>query len=91
MNTLHRREPGQNSEATHDRVHALADLQVRQAAIPVIADAAEAVVAKAREGRFAAGLRERADSSDRSTATADCHDYDNSPYPGPGGGCGPRF
>ncbi|MFK0022708.1 hypothetical protein [Streptomyces sp. NPDC090798] len=32
MNTLHRREPGQNSQATHDRVYALSDLQVREAA-----------------------------------------------------------
>ncbi|MFD3580847.1 hypothetical protein [Streptomyces sp. NPDC058683] len=91
VNTLHRRELGQNSQATHDRVYALTDPQVRQAAIPVIAEAAEAVVAKAREAMFAAELRQRADPADRPTATADCHDYDNSPYPGPDGGCGASF
>ncbi|MEU2911930.1 hypothetical protein ACFYM3_13525 [Streptomyces massasporeus] len=32
VNTLHRREPGQNSQATHDHVYALTDPQVRQAA-----------------------------------------------------------
>ncbi|QUW78557.1 hypothetical protein SMIR_04945 [Streptomyces mirabilis] len=91
VNTLHRREPGQNSRATHDRVYALTDPQVRRAAIPVIAEAAEAVVAKARETVFAAELRQRADPADQPTATADCHDYDNSPYPGPDGGCEASF
>ncbi|MFD8817473.1 hypothetical protein ACFV23_39830 [Streptomyces sp. NPDC059627] len=56
MNTPHRREPGQNSRATHDRVYALTDPQVRQAAIPVIAEGAEAVVAKARWGEAHARL-----------------------------------
>ncbi|MEU8983645.1 hypothetical protein [Streptomyces sp. NPDC048309] len=32
VNTLYRRKPGQKSQATRDRVYALADLQVRQAA-----------------------------------------------------------
>ncbi|MFE9725927.1 hypothetical protein ACFYQ5_20605 [Streptomyces sp. NPDC005794] len=91
VNTLHRRAPGQNSQATHDRVYALGDPQVRQAAVPVIAEAAEAVVAKARATVLAAELRKRADPADQPTATADCHDYDNSPYPGPGGGCGASF
>jgi hypothetical protein len=40
---------------------------------------------------LAAELREGADPADQPTATADCHDYDNSPYPGPGGGCGASF
>ncbi|MFH9075694.1 hypothetical protein [Streptomyces alboflavus] len=91
VNTLHRREPGQNSQATHDRVYALADPQVRQAAIPVIAEAAEAVVATARATVFAAELRTEADPGDQSTVTADCHDVANSPYPGPGGGCSASF
>lgn len=91
VNTLHRRAPGQNSQATHDRVYTLTDPQVRQDAIPVIAEAAEAVVTQARATVLAAELRERADPADQPTATADCHDYDNSPYPGPGGGCGASF
>ncbi|MFF7651751.1 hypothetical protein ACFZCY_18540 [Streptomyces sp. NPDC007983] len=91
MNTLHRRAPGQNSQATHDRVYTLTDPQVRQAAVPVIAEAAEAVVAEARATVFAAELREEADPADQPTDTADCHDYDNSPCPGPGGGCGASF
>ncbi|MEU2466796.1 hypothetical protein ABZ580_21575 [Streptomyces sp. NPDC012486] len=91
VNTLHRRAPGQNSQATHDRVYALTDPQVQHAAIPVIAEAAEAVVAKAHAAVFAAELREGADPADQPTATADCHDYDNSPYPGLGGGCSASF
>ncbi|MEU1040946.1 hypothetical protein [Streptomyces sp. NPDC005907] len=91
VNTLHRRAPGQNSQATHDRVYALADPQVRQDAIPVIAEAAEAVVTRAHATVLAAELRENADPADQPTATTDCHDYDNSPYPGTGGGCGASF
>ncbi|CAM5671346.1 hypothetical protein STENM327S_03010 [Streptomyces tendae] len=91
VNTLHRRAPGQNSQTTHDRVYALTDPQVRQAAIPVIAEAAEAVVAKAHATVFAAELREEADLADQPTATADCHDYADGPYPGPGGGCSASF
>ncbi|MEU9191091.1 hypothetical protein AB0D14_42690 [Streptomyces sp. NPDC048484] len=91
VNTLHRRAPGQNSQATHDRVYALTDPQVHQAAIPVIAEAAEAAVAKAHATVFTAELREGADPADQPTATADCHDYANSPYPGPGGGCSASF
>ncbi|RSS26089.1 hypothetical protein EF914_04445 [Streptomyces sp. WAC05458] len=91
VNSLHRRAPGQNSQATHDRVYTLTDLQVRQRAIPVIAEAAEAVVTRAHATVLAAELREGADPADQPTVTADCHDYDNSPYPGPGGGCGASF
>ncbi|MFE2936959.1 hypothetical protein [Streptomyces sp. NPDC059278] len=91
VNTLRRRAPGQNSQATHDRVYTLADPQVRHAAIPVIAQAADAVVAKAHATVFAAELREKADPVDQPTATADCHDYDHSPHPGPGGGCSASF
>lgn len=91
VNTLHRREPGQNSQATHDHVYVLTNPQVRQAAVPVIAAAAEAVVSKARDMMFAAELRDRADPVDQPTATADCHDYSHSPYPGPEGGCGASF
>ncbi|MEU0248364.1 hypothetical protein ABZ192_29375 [Streptomyces sp. NPDC006235] len=91
VNTLHRRAPGQNSQATHDRVYALTDPQVRQRAVPVIAEAAEAVVTQAHATVLAAELREGADPGDQPTATADCHDYDNSPYPRPGGGCGASF
>ncbi|MEU6904260.1 hypothetical protein ABZ935_02680 [Streptomyces coeruleorubidus] len=91
VNTLHRRAPGQNGQATHDRVYALTDPQVRRSAIPVIAEAAEAVVTKAHATVLAAELREGADPADQPTATADCHDYDSSPYPGPGGGCVASF
>ncbi|WP_267717280.1 hypothetical protein [Streptomyces sp. CoH17] len=91
VNTLHRRAPGQNSQDTHDRVYTLTDPQVRQRAIPVIAEAAEAVVTQAHATVLAAELRKGADPADYPTATADCHDYDNSPYPGPGGGCGASF
>ncbi|MFG3151432.1 hypothetical protein ACGF7W_05220 [Streptomyces sp. NPDC048219] len=91
VNTLRRRAPGQNSQATHDRVYTLTDPQVRQSAVPVIAEAAETVVASARATVFSAGLREEADPADQPTATVDCHDYDNSPYPDPGGGCSASF
>lgn len=91
VNTLHRRAPGQNSQATHDRVYTVTDPQVRQAAIPVIAEAAEAVVIQAHATVLGAELRERDDPADQPTATADCHDYENSPHPSPGGGCSASF
>ncbi|MET9565034.1 hypothetical protein [Streptomyces tauricus] len=91
VNVVHRREPGQNSQDTHDSTYVLADPRAQAAAIPVIAAAAEAVVAKAHEVVFGAELRETADPADQPTATVDCHDYENSPFPSPDGGCGASF
>ncbi|MFF0474395.1 hypothetical protein [Streptomyces sp. NPDC004284] len=91
VNVVHRREPGQNSQDTHDSTYVLNDPQAQAAAAPVIAAAAESVVAKAREVTFGAELRETADPADQPTATADCHDYENSPFPSPDGGCGASF
>lgn len=91
VNVVHRREPGQNSQGTHDSTYVLTDPRAQEAAVPVIAAAAEAVVAKAREVVFGAELRETADPADQPTATADCHDYENSPFPSPDGGCGASF
>ncbi|WP_258040103.1 hypothetical protein [Streptomyces sp. SM1] len=91
VNVVHRREPGQNSQDTHDSTYVLTDPRAQAAAIPVIAAAAEAVVTKAREVTFAAQVRETADPADHPTATADCHDYDNSPFPSGDGGCGASF
>ncbi|MDO0930254.1 hypothetical protein QQY66_00425 [Streptomyces sp. DG2A-72] len=48
-------------------------------------------MAKARATVFAAELREEADPADQPTATGDCHDFGNSPYPGPSGGCSASF
>ncbi|MFE9806098.1 hypothetical protein [Streptomyces sp. NPDC005548] len=91
VNVVHRREPGQNSQNTHDSAYVLTDPQAQAAAVPVIAAAAESVVAKAREVVFGAEVRETADPDDLPTATADCHDYENGPFPSPDGGCGASF
>ncbi|MFJ5894705.1 hypothetical protein ACIQFZ_04370 [Streptomyces sp. NPDC093064] len=91
VNVVHRREPGQNSQGTHDSTYVLTDPRAQEAAVPVIAAAAESVVTKAREVTFGAELRESADPADQPTATADCHDYENSPFSSTDEGCGASF
>ncbi|MEU9444343.1 hypothetical protein AB0D42_26325 [Streptomyces sp. NPDC048304] len=87
VNVLHRREPGQNSQDTHDGVYVLPEPQVRQAAIPVIVDALNEMVDHARRAVPRAQLRERPELSDQRTATADRQDFTHSPFTPPGTGC----
>jgi len=86
-----RREPAQHSRATHDRSYSLVDKRVQADAVAVIAAGAEDAADRAREAVLVAQLRDAPVPGDVQTATADCADFDRSPYPAPGGGCGASF
>ncbi|MBA8942725.1 hypothetical protein ACWDY7_26730 [Streptomyces calvus] len=91
VNVLHRREPGQNTQDTHDRVYVMNEPQAQEAAVPVIADGATAALDAARRTVFRAQLSDGPEDSEQQTATAGCTDYDNSPFTPPGSGCGASF
>ncbi|MGJ5828056.1 hypothetical protein [Streptomyces ossamyceticus] len=91
VNVVHRREPGQNSQDTFDRVYALTEPQVQQGAVPVIAAGANAAVDAARRTVFLAKLGDTPEGDGQETATTDCDDYENSPFTPPGTGCGASF
>jgi hypothetical protein len=91
VNALDRREPGQNSQDTHDRDYVLPDKRVQDQAAEVIAAGAEDAERRARTAVLAAEIRDEPVAGDVATATADCADYGNSPAPGPDGGCGLSF
>ena len=92
VNALDRREPGQNSQDTHDRHYVLVDKRVQAEAVDVIAAGAEDAADRARNAVLVAKVCDQVDPGDLETATADCSDYGNSPYPSPDGGCGaPSF
>ncbi|WP_327328155.1 hypothetical protein OG735_40795 [Streptomyces sp. NBC_01210] len=91
VNALDRREPGQNSQDTHDRRYVLVDKRVQADAVEVIAAGAEDAADRARRAVLVAEVCDEPDPGDVETATADCHDFDNGPYPAPDGGCGASF
>lgn len=91
VNALDRREPGQNSQDTHDRDYVLPDKNVQDSAVEVIAVGAEDAERRARKAVLVAEIRDEPVPGDVATPTADCSDYDNSPAPGPDGGCGLSF
>lgn len=92
VNALDRREPGQNSQETHDRHYVLPDSQVQSRSVEIIAAGAEDAAGRARKAVLVAQIRDQGDPLDLPTVTADCGDYANNPYPLPGGGCGiPSF
>jgi hypothetical protein len=91
VNALDRREPGQNSQDTHDRDYVLPDKNVQDGAVEVIAAGAEDAERRARKAVLVAEIRDEPVPGDVATPTADCSDYDNSPSPGPDGGCGLSF
>lgn len=92
VNALDRREPGQNSQDTHDRDYVLVDKRVQADAVEIIAAGAEDAANRARKAVLVAQLRDGPTTEDVETATADCRDYGNSPYPAAvGGGCGASF
>lgn len=91
VNALDRREPGQNSQDTHDRDYVLPDKNVQDSAVEVVAAGAEDAERRARKAVLVAEVRDEPVLGDVGTPTADCSDYDNSPSPGPDGGCGLSF
>jgi hypothetical protein len=90
VNVMHRREPGQNTQATHDSVYALRDRNVQRAAVEVIAAGVDDALEHARKAVLVAVLRERPEDGDLPTPTADCHDNDHSPFSEHGMTCKPR-
>ncbi|MFF3202299.1 hypothetical protein [Streptomyces sp. NPDC002962] len=91
VNVLHRREPGQNTQDTHDSVYVLPDRQAQQTAAGTIADGAASALLKARETVLVATLRDTPDPQDELTVTADCHDTKHSPFTTHGVSCAASF
>ncbi|WP_217255133.1 hypothetical protein [Streptomyces sp. AC602_WCS936] len=91
VNVLHRREPGQNTQDTHDRVYVAGEPQVQHAAVPVIADGALEAVDAARRAVFTARLAASAEAGNRQTATAACAGWEISPFGPAGQGCTASF
>lgn len=88
---LNRREPSQHSSTTHDRAYVLLDKRVQAEAIDTIAQGAQDAVEGARQVILIAELRDDPSPHDAETATADCKNFDDSPYPGPDGRCSASF
>lgn len=88
---LDRRQPSQHSQDTHDSRYVLPDKRIQAEAVEVIAAGAEDAASRARTAVLIAQLRDRPQSGDAETATADCADPEGSPWPSPGGGCGASF
>ncbi|MES9587552.1 hypothetical protein ABWK57_01425 [Streptomyces sp. NPDC094045] len=91
VNVVHRREPGQNTQDTHDRVYVLPEPQAQEAAGQVIADGVTAAVEAARRTVLQAQLADAPQAGDQETATASCSDFEHSPFTPPGAGCGASF
>ncbi|WP_329564354.1 hypothetical protein OG711_38420 (plasmid) [Streptomyces uncialis] len=91
VTAVDRREPAQHSQATHDSKYALVDRRVQADAVETIAAGAEDAADRARAAVLVAELRDEPTPGDVETATADCRDFDDSPYPAPDGGCGASF
>ncbi|MCX5343680.1 hypothetical protein [Streptomyces atratus] len=91
VNVVHRREPGQNTQDTHDRVYVLPEPQVQHAAIAVIADGVTEAVEAARRTVLRAQLVDAPQAVGQETATASCCDFEHSPFTPPGAGCGASF
>lgn len=76
---LHRREPGQNTQDTHDETYALREPQVRRAAALVIAAGTTAAMKAAQASVLRARLTTAPTPSDQPTATVDCTGFTASP------------
>ncbi|WP_339151417.1 hypothetical protein WID27_01390 [Streptomyces sp. F41] len=90
VNVLHRREPGQNTQDTHDSAYVLPEPQAQQAAAEVIADGITDAVDHAHR-TLRARLSDAARPGDRETVTAACTDYHHSPFAGSATGCRASF
>ncbi|MFF7893881.1 hypothetical protein ACFZDI_18675 [Streptomyces sp. NPDC007907] len=91
VNVVHRREPGQNTQDTHDRVYVLPEPQVQEAAADVIADGVSDAVEAARRTVLQAQLADAPQAGEQETATVSCSDFEHSPFTPPGAGCGASF
>ncbi|MCD9193411.1 hypothetical protein [Streptomyces albireticuli] len=86
-----RREPGQNTQDTHDSIYVLPDVRMQEQAIESIAAGVGDALASARRAVLSARLRPEADAGDVPTVTADCHDIDHSQFTAPGTACTASF
>ncbi|MFG2488013.1 hypothetical protein ACGFSI_35380 [Streptomyces virginiae] len=91
VNVLHRREPGQNSQDTHDRVYVLPEPQVQEAAVPVITQAARDAVQAAQRTVLQARLTDGLTPGGHETAMAGCTDYTHSPFTAANDSCAASF
>ncbi|UQI49841.1 hypothetical protein M1P56_35725 (plasmid) [Streptomyces sp. HU2014] len=91
VNVVHRREPGQNTQDTHDRVYVLPEPQVQEAAVEVIADGVTDAIEAARRTVLRAQLADAPQTGDQETATASCSDFEHSPFTPSGTGCRASF
>ncbi|PAZ15561.1 hypothetical protein CLM62_12200 [Streptomyces sp. SA15] len=91
VNVLHRREPGQNTQDTHDSIYVVGEPQAQQQAVPVIADGALEAVDAARRTVFTARLIPDTEAGDRQTVTAACAGWEHSPFSPAGQGCAASF
>ncbi|MGW2937919.1 site-specific integrase [Streptomyces sp. NPDC001156] len=91
VNVVHRREPGQNTQDTHDRAYVLPEPQAQQAAVEVIAAGAHDAIATAHRSVLRAQLADAPQPGDQETATVSCSDIEHSPFSPPGAGCGASF
>lgn len=90
-NVLYRREPGQNTQDTHDSVYVVGEPQAQAAAVEVVAEAATEAAEAARRTVFQAQIVNAPEPEDQETATAGCSDYEHSPFSSPGSGCTASF
>nr|WP_196790088.1 hypothetical protein [Streptomyces caniscabiei] len=85
------RRPLQHTQGTHESVYVLPDKRVQEASREVFEAGAEEALSQARAVTFGGHLTNKADPAHQQTATADCGDDTNSPWPAPDGGCGADF
>ncbi|MEV6701383.1 hypothetical protein AB0M68_30165 [Streptomyces sp. NPDC051453] len=83
--------PLQHTQGTHESVYVLPDKRVQEASREVFEVGAREALAQARAVTFGGHLTGKADPAHQQTATADCGDDTNSPWPAPDGGCGADF
>lgn len=88
---LDRREPTQHSQESHDRDYVLVDKRVQSDAVETIAAGAEDAADRARRTVLVAELRTQPSPGDTETATADCSNFHDGPYPAADGRCAASF
>jgi hypothetical protein len=89
--TVVREGPLQHTRGTHESVYVLPDKRVQRASFEVIEAGAQEALEQARDIVFKGHLDAEPDARHQQTATADCADENNSPWPAPAGGCGADF
>ncbi|MFJ3216718.1 hypothetical protein ACIPLC_12440 [Kitasatospora sp. NPDC086801] len=84
-------KPLQHTQRTHQSTYVLPDQRVQAASRDVFEEGALDALEKARAAVFAGRLADASNPEHQETATADCSDEENSPWPTTEGGCGADF